>query len=372
VNAPLIPILSLAVAAAGCGRGGDAPATAGPPPVTVAQPIAALVAEHSEHTGRAEAPETVEVRTRASGHLTRAPFREGDLVARGELLFVVDLRPYEAAVARARAELASVGADLERSRKDNVRAVELVRRGVVPSRELDTSDAEVAQLQARRKAAIAALHSAELDLEYATVRSPIAGRIGRMLVTPGNVVGPATALATVVSVDPLYVYLDVDEARALRLRRGAAVELGFPGDEGYPRRATVDFLDNRVDPGTGTLKVRAVVPNPDGALADGMFARARIVEGDPRAVALVADRAINTDQDRRFVWVLDEHDAAQYRRVELGALHEGLRVVRSGLTAADRVVVAGVQRVRPGIKVAPQLVPMTAVERETARADVRR
>ena len=260
-------------------------------------------------------------------------------------------------------------ADLELARKNAARAVELYRQDVIPARELDTFNAGLAQLAARRNAATAAVSSAELELEYATVRSPIAGRVGRMLVTPGNVVGPNTALATVVSVDPLYVYLDVDEVRALRLRKGVMVQVGFPGEEGHPREAPIDFLDNRVDPGTGTLKVRAVVANPDGHLADGLFARVRVSDGVARDVLLVSDRAINTDQDRRFVWVLDTADKAQYRHVELGALENGLRVVRSGLAADDRVVVRGLQRVRPGVQVAPELVAMDTVDRETARVE---
>ncbi|HEU4538303.1 MAG TPA: efflux RND transporter periplasmic adaptor subunit, partial [Polyangiaceae bacterium] len=325
------------------------------------------VAEFSEHTGRAEAPGAVEIRARAAGHLERAAFREGELVKKGDLLFVVDPRPYRAALARARADLEAARADHALAEKNAARADALYQSNAIAARERDELGGALAQLSARRAAAAAAVSAAELDLDYALVRSPIDGRIGRVLVTPGNLVGPGTAspLATVVSVDPLYVYVDVDEARALGLRAGggaAAARIGFPGEAGYPHEARVDFLDNRVDPATGTLKVRAVVPNPDGRLSPGLFARVRLTQGAPRDAVLVADRAVATDQDRRFVWVVGPGERAQYRGVKLGHLEGGLRVVREGLAASDRVVVRGLQRLRPGVEVAAELVAMGEVD----------
>ncbi len=353
-------------AAAGCGRAHEAHAQGGPPApakVTAARPVVAPVAEYSEHAGRAEAPASVEVRSRASGQLERAAFREGDLVQKGDLLFVVDPRPYRAALARARAEHEGAKADHALAQKEAARAEELFKTTAIAERELDARGAALAQLSARRDAAAAAVSATELDLEYARVRSPIAGRIGRVLVTPGNLVGPATPspLATVVSVDPLYVYVDVDEARALELRRAGgavAARVGFPGEAGHPHEARVDFLDNRVDPATGTLKVRAVVANPDGELSPGLFARVRLTAGGAREAVLVSDRAVATDQDRRFVWVVGPGERAQYRAVKLGPLEGGLRVVREGLGADDRVVVRGLQRLRPGAGVAAELVAM--------------
>jgi len=361
----------IVLAAAGCGRRAEAvPQADNRPKVAVAQPLAASVADFSEHTGRTEAPETVEIRARASGHLVRAAFHEGELVKKGDLLFVVDPRPYQATVARAQAELDSAEADLELAKKNAARADELFKTNVIPQRDWDAQRAAVDQLAARRTAAEAVVSSAELDLDYAYVRSPIAGRIGRMLITPGNIVGPGTAspLATVVSVDPLYVYVDVDEIHGMRLRAagGGMARVGFPGEEGYPHEAPIDFLDNRVDPATGTLRVRAVVRNPDGQLSHGLFARVRLTDGAARDVLLVSDRAIATDQDRRFVWVVGADGKARYHAVKLGPLEGGLRVVREGLSPSDRVVVRGLQRIRPGSDVAPELVAMGAADRAPA------
>src|SRR5438445_9536556 len=360
-------VISLA-AAVGCGRRAEAGTSVGEshPKVTVAQPLAATVADFSEHTGRTEAPEAVEIRTRASGHLVRAAFREGDLVKKGDLLFVVDPRPYQAALARAQADLQSVRADYELAKKNAARAEELLKTNVIPQRDYDAQSAAVDQFGARR----AAVSSAELDLDYAYVRSPIAGRIGRILITAGNIVGPGTAspLATVVSVDPLYVYIDVSEIEGLRLRGagGGVARVGFPGQDGYPHEVPIDSIDNRVDPATGTLKVRAVVRNPDGRLSHGLFARVRLTDGAAREVLLVADRAIATDQDRRFVWVVGADGRARYHAVKLGPLEDGPRVVREGLSPSDRVVVRGLQRVRPGVEVTPELIAIRAVDSQSS------
>jgi RND family efflux transporter MFP subunit len=199
-------------------------------------------------------------------------------------------------------------------------------------------------------------------VEYAYVRSPISGRIGRMLITPGNLVGPSnpSPLATVVSIQPLYVYVDLEEFRALRLGRGpgAVAQVGFPGDDGYPRQAPIDFVDNRVDPATGTIKVRAVIDNTDGLLTPGLFARVRLGNGEAHPALLISDRAVANDQDRRFVWVLGKDGKAQHRPVKLGALDGGLRIVREGLSETDQVVVRGLQRLRPGTEVLSQVVSM--------------
>jgi RND family efflux transporter MFP subunit len=209
--------------------------------------------------------------------------------------------------------------------------------------------------------------SAKLDLDYAFVRAPISGRIGRTFVTAGNLVGPniSTPLTTIVSVDPLYVYVDVDEGSALRFGRAmgtaaATANIGFADEAGHPHSGAIDFVDNRVDPQTGTMKVRVVVKNEGGRLTPGLFARIQLPAAEAHDTVLVADRAVGTDQDRRYVYVLDREDKVQYRLVKLGPLHDGLRVVREGLAASDRVVVVGLQRVRPGVQVTADLVPMTA------------
>jgi multidrug efflux system membrane fusion protein len=351
---------------------GSAPPAANRPQVSVAVPVVTSVTEFSEHTGRAEAPGSVEIRARASGYLTQAGFHEGDLVKKGDLLFVIDTRPYRNALARAKAELESLRADRELAQRNADRAQHLLETDAISQREWDSQNALVHTLAARADVASAAVAAAELDLEYAFVRSPIDGRVGRILVTPGNLVGPSTAMAltTVVSVDPLYVYIDLDEAHALRLGRdsGVTARVGFAGEDGHPHEARLDFFDNHVEPSTGTLKARAVVSNRDGRLTDGLFARVRLSEGAAHPVVLVSDRAIATDQDRRFVWVLGSGDKVAYRAVKLGPLEQGLRVVREGLSPSDRVVVRGLQRVRPGVEVLADAIAMGSVDNDEHRA----
>jgi RND family efflux transporter MFP subunit len=343
-----------------------AQATDNRPKVTVARPAVATISEFSEHTGRTEAKEAVELRARASGYLQKVSFREGELVKKGQLLFVIDPRPYQSALASAKAELESTRVDLELAHKNLARAEQLMKSGTITEREWDTRSAAVSQLAARGAVVSAAISSAELDLEYAYVRAPVNGRIGRTLVTTGNLVGPSlpTPLASIVSVDPLYVYIDIDETRAARLGRepGRLAQVGFPGEEGHPHQAKLDFVDNRVDPSTGTLRVRVVVDNADGRLSAGSFARVRLPETAAHEAVLVADRAVATDQDRRFVWVVDDTGKASYRAVKLGRIAEGLRIVNEGLSATDHVVVRGVQRVRPGALLAVDTVSMRDVD----------
>ncbi len=354
------------LAAVGCSKHLEHEAHAGPadsrPQVTVAQVTEAVVTEFSEHTGHTESPSSVEIRARATGYLTRAAFHEGDLVKKGDLLFEVDAKPYQATLARAQAELDSSRVDQELARKNAARGEQLFKANVISEQEWDTRSATFHQLEARTQVASATVNSAQLDLDYAYVRSPISGRVGRFLVTPGNLVGPTlpTPLTTVVSVDPLYVYMDVDETRALRLGRtpGAIARVGFAGEDGYPHDVSLDFIDNRVDPQTGTIKVRAVLPNPDGRWVHGLFARVQLPEESAHPALLIADLAVATDQDRRFVWVVDQGGKVEHRTIKLGPMSDGLRVVREGLSTADRIVVRGLQRVRPGALVAVETIPM--------------
>jgi multidrug efflux system membrane fusion protein len=363
--------ITLGLLLAACDRGVQAsqpPAPAGAA-VTVATPIAANVIEFSEHTGRAEAPESVEIRPRVSGPIVRAEFKEGDIVKKGQLLFVIDPRPFEVARSRAKADLATVRADYELAKKNAARADALLKDRAITQRDWDAQQAAQTQLGAREASALAAIEAADLDLEYAHIRSPIAGRVGRKLVTVGNLVSPQlpSPLTTVVSTDPLYVYVDVEEARGLNIARGKDViaNVGFAGEEGYPRVAHIDFLDNHVEAATGTLKVRATVPNHDGRLSAGLFARVRIPLGKAVSGLLISDRAVATDQDRRFVWIVDAESKVQYRAITLGPLEEGLRVITAGLTPTDRVIVRGLQRVRPGNIVVASELPM----RDAAKGD---
>jgi RND family efflux transporter MFP subunit len=353
-------------------RFGARPAAAEPlaaaPKVTIAAPIVKQITEWTEQTGRAEAADTVDVRARAAGHLQRVAFREGDQIQKGDLLFVIDPRPYRVARARAQAEVLRARVDLELGKKEAGRAEKLFQSNVIAEREVDAQRSSLEQLGARMQVAKAGLASASLDVDYAFVRAPISGRIGRMLVTPGNLVGPElpTPLATIVSIDPLYIYVDVNEVHALQLTRNSSdaglARVGFADETGYPHEGKIDFIDNRVDPQTGTLKLRVVVKNADGKLRPGLFARVRLAERGSRDAILVSDRAIATDQDRKFVWVVGADGKAEYRAVKLGPLHEGLRIVREGLRASDRIVIRGLQRVRPGTQVAAETVAMTTAD----------
>jgi len=376
-----VVFLSLAssLLSTGCAKDIEKQAHTGPadakPQVTVARVTRATVTEYSEHTGHTESPSTVEIRARATGYLTRAAFHEGDLVKKGDLLFEVDPKPYQASLNRARAELASARVDVDLARKNAARGEQLFQANVISEQDWDTRNATFHQLEARTQVASAAVNSAELDLDYAYVRSPISGRIGRFLVTPGNLVGPSlpTPLSTVVSVDPLYVYVDVDETRALRLGRklGAVGRVGFSGEEGFPHEVTLDFMDNRVDPQTGTIKVRAVLPNPDGHWVHGLFARVQLPEDTSHDAVMIADLAVGTDQDRRFVWVVSSDGKVEHRTVKLGPLNNGLRIVREGLNADERIIVRGLQRVRPGALVAAQEIPMREAAQLEKTAEVK-
>lgn len=337
-----------------------------PPKVSVAVPLAAEVADSGEYVARTQAPETVEIRPRVSGAIVRSTFREGELVKAGALLFVIDPRPYEVALARAKAELASVRADRTLGEKNVERAKSLRAASAIAEREWDQQAAQLEQLTAREGIAQAAVRAAQLELDYTQVRAPIAGRVGRRLVTLGNLVGPGTVspLTTVVSVDPLHVYLDLEAARALALKRDRTIEatVSLPGEANSTRHAKIDFIDNHVDASSDTIQIRAVVPNPDGLLSHGMFARVRLPLGAPQPALLVSDRAVATDQDRRFLWIVDGSGKVEYRPVTLGPLHEGFRVVKQGLRATDRVIVRGLQRVKAGAQVTPETIAMHEVD----------
>ena len=359
-------LAALAVAG-GCG-GAEGPSP--PPQVTVAQPLARQVTDWDEYTGRLAAPESVEVRARVSGYVSSAPFTDGALVRKGELLFVIDPRPYQAALDEARAALTGARARLELAERDLERAQQLYAARTISERDLDTRTEE-------RKAAAAAIaetqarvQAAELDLEFCEVRSPIDGRASRKLVTVGNLVTggteDATLLTTIVSVDPIHVYVSADERAYLRYQRLAQsgerpssrerpnpVRLQLADEEGFPHEGHMDFVDNRLDPQTGTIQGRAVFPNPDGVLMPGLFARVQVLGEGPYDALLVPDQAVSTDQAQRVVFVVDDDDTVRAVPVVLGREEGSLRVIRSGLQATDRVIINGLQRVRPGVRVTP-------------------
>lgn len=359
----------LALMPSGCGRSAPAPA-APPPQVTVAQPLSRQITEWDEYTGRLAAPESVDIRARLSGYLSEASFSEGAMVRKGDLLFVIDRRPYEATLQAARASLAGARARVELAELNAARAAQLLASRTISQRDFDAASEERKAAAAAVAAAEAMVRSAELDLGFCEIRSPIAGRVGRRLVTPGNYVAggseDATLLTTVVSLDPIHVYVNADERAYLRYQRLAqtgsrpssrdvpnAVRMALADEEGFPHQGHMDFVDNKVDPATGTVQGRAVFPNPDGVLTPGLFARVQIVGEGPYPALLVPDAAIATDQAKRIVYVVGPDDVAQPREVTLGRLQGRLRVLRAGIEATDRIVINGLQRVRAGMTVQP-------------------
>lgn len=354
---------------AGCGSGSARAADNAPPApsVTTAKPVVADAIAWDEYTGHTEAVASVEVRARVSGYLSRVGFTEGSVVRKGDLLYALDARPYEAEAARAEAELTRAKANLELAERDVERADRLAAEKAISVREADVNRTNAAQQRAAVQSAQAALSAARLNIEYSHLAAPIGGRVGRTAITPGNLVpaGGPEALTTIVQLDPLYVYVDVDESRALALARALSAsadkrraDISLAEEADYPHQATIDWVDNRADAATGTLRVRAVVPNPDGTLRPGMFARMRVAAQTLKDAVLVDDRAIGTDQDRKFVYVIDDKGAVAYRAVKLGPKQDGLRIVLDGITKDDRVIVSGLQRVRPGVVVKENTVAM--------------
>jgi membrane fusion protein, multidrug efflux system len=347
--------------------------TAAPPPppkVTVSQPVNREVVEWEEYTGRLEAVESVEVRARVNGYLQSIHFKNGATVKQGDLLFVIDPRPYQAELERAKAELALANARLERTGKDLTRAQMLVRSRAVSEEEVDTRVSDQRQAQETVQAARATVNAVQLNVEFTQVRAPISGRIGRNLVSVGNLINggttQSTLLTTIVSLDPIYCYFEADERSYLKgirqLRNGdrangragkQPVYVALADEENFPHQGSIDFLDNRLDQNTGTITARAVLPNPDLLLAPGLFARVRLPAGDKSKALMLPPEAVGNDLSQQFVFVVDDQNLAQYRKVTLGPIIDGLRVIRDGLQPGDWVIVKGVQRAKTGAKVDP-------------------
>ena len=342
-----------------------------PPPVTVAQPVERKITEWDEYTGRFEATDTVEVRARVSGYLNEIHFRDGDMVKKGDPLFLIDPRPFERIVERLRAEVASAKARLEFAQKDVERARPLVKNENISEQVFQQRQRELGEAEGALQSSQASLAAAELDLEFTRVTAPIAGRISRKLVSVGNYVTGAAAtgtlLTTIVSQDPIFLYFDLSEAdylKYVRLGKTAPgetlrqthtpVALGLMDEKGFPHTGELDFVDNRIDQATGTLRGRAFYANPQGLFTPGLFARIRMAGSSEYPALLLPDGAIATDQTNRFVYVVADDGTVAYRPVTLGPIVDGMRVVKSGVTTADWVIVNGIQRARPGGKVTPQ------------------
>lgn len=366
----LLPLL------ASCGKSGGGPQAPPPPQVSVAQVLEKPVKDWDEFTGRLQAVETVEIRPRVSGYIDRVAFTEGSLVKRGTLLFVIDPRPYQAEYDRAAADLKRFKTALDLGRTELVRVQRLKESGAVSEEELDERKSTVAQAEANVSGSQAALEAAALNLNFTKVSSPIDGRVSRAEVTRGNLVtggaNGGTLLSSVVSMDPIYIYFDADEQSYLRYvqiaRSGAPtsqdggkpVQVGLANEEGFPHTGTVDFVDNQLNPQTGTIRARAVLQNKEGQFTPGLFARVQLLGSAEYSAILIDDRAVNTDQSQKYVLLLGANNQIEYRKVKLGRVIDGLRVVREGLKAGDIIVVNGAQRVHPGVTVSPQKVIMGA------------
>lgn len=353
----------------------SAPLGAPPPmPVSVATVTESDIAAWEEFSGRLEAVERVDVRSRVAGVVQATHFREGALVAKGDLLISIDPAPYEAEVARAEAQTVAAQARVTHAGNEHARARRLWDDKAIAQRELDDRENALREAEANLKAAQAQLQTTRLSLGYTQVRAPVAGRIGKLEVTVGNLIpaGPgAPVLTTLVSVSPIYASFDADEktvTSALKGLSGGArpaveripVQMGTSATSDTPYSGQLQLIDNQVDPRSGTVRVRAVFDNKDGSLIPGQFARIRMGQPKTAPTLLVSERAVGTDQDKKYVLVVGEGDKTEYRAVTLGAPVDGLRTVLSGLKPGERIVVNGLQRVRPGDVVQPQTVPMNA------------
>ncbi len=348
---------------------GQAPA---PAQVTIAQPEQRNITDWDEFTARMAAVEAVEVRARVGGYLASVDFADGEIVEQGQLLFVVDPRPFEAAVAQSRALLAQAQVSAKLAANDLARAQDLFSSRAISEEEFDARTQNLQSAKSAVQAAEAAVSQSELELEFTNIRAPIAGRTSRALVTRGNLISggaeAATLLTTIVSRDPIHAYFTAAEDAYLRYQRldqsgdrpssrtaPNALRLKVSDEEGFAHLGQMDFVDNVVDAATGTIEGRGIFPNPDGILIPGMFAKVQLQGRGPYPALLIPDTAIGTDQSRQFVFVLDDQNVASQQLITPGRLTEdGLRVVESGLTEASRIVVKGLQRVRPGMTVSPQ------------------
>ncbi|WP_267118378.1 efflux RND transporter periplasmic adaptor subunit, partial [Xanthomonas sacchari] len=373
---PLAVALLVATLAA-CGGKANEQGAPPPPSVGVAPALQKQISQWDEFSGRVEAVEHVDLRPRVSGYIDKVNYVEGQEVKKGDVLFTIDARSYRADLARAEADLARARTQAKLSVSEAARAKTLSEQQAISTESWEQRRAAAEQAQADVLAAQAAVDSARLNLEWTQVRAPIAGRAGRAMVTAGNLVSAgdsASVLTTLVSLDKVHVYFDADEGTFLRYAQMARdgqrpserdgslpVQVGLVGEDGYPHAGKVDFLDNQLVRSTGTIHVRALLDNADRRFTPGLFARVRLLGSGRFDAVLIDDRAVLTDQDRKYVYVVDKDGKAQRRDVQLGRSADGLRIVRSGLSAGDKVIVDGVQKVfMPGMPVQAKPIAQTA------------
>ena len=374
-------LLVCALAACGCRPKPATEAAAPPQIVTVSLPVVREFHNYVDFTGRTEAVETVEIRARVTGYLDKISFKEGDDVKKGDLLFQIDPRPFKAQYDQTLAEIKVREANLQDQRVQLARAKSLLAQNAIAQADFDKAVAAFGEAEASVTAAQAAAEVARLNLEFTTIAAPVAGRASRAMLTVGNLINAdASQLTSVVSQDPMYVYFDLDEHTMLQITRSVSaaqesrfkahktpVRMGVADEEGFPHEGVLDFADNQVDSSTGTIVVRGVFANPASPsgvrlLRPGMFVRVRLALGDPHPAPLVAERALGSDQGKKYLLVVDKQNVVQYRRVELGPLQDdGLRAVLSGLQPDERVIVSGLQLVRPKMTVQTEEAPMPAL-----------
>lgn len=366
-----------AVVLAGCGGETKQPQAGGPPPpqVTVAKPVEGTVVDYDEYVGRFVPIDSVEVRARVSGYLDQIHFKDGQMVKQGDLLFTIDKRPFQTALDQAKANLAQAKANLAFTEADLSRAQQLVRDRTITEQTFDQRTQAKRVAEASVAAQEAAVRQATLDLEFTELKAPIAGRIGDRRVSVGNLVtggtgGTTTLLATIVTYDPIRFEFTYDEAAYLRYQRmttdgpanragGLEVALKLIDEKEFGHKGRMDFVDNVIERTTGTIRGRAVLPNPDGLFTPGMFARVRVPASQPQTALMVPDVAIGSEQVRKYVFVVDAESTARQKFVTLGQLDGKLRVIKDGLDPNDLVIVNGMARTRPGIKVTPKEEPIT-------------
>ncbi len=366
-------MLPLFLAVAGCARPQAHGAAPPPPPeVLVSLPITREVTDYEDFPGRTEAVFSIDLRARVTGYLTKVYFQEGSIVKEGDPLFDIDARPYEAELARTEANLVQAVAHEARLNSDFKRAADLLGKRAIGQEEYDKIAGDRAEATAAVGVATASRDAAKLNVEFTKVRAPIDGRISRRNIDPGNhVKADDTILTSIVSLDPIHASFDVDERATLRLQKLARegklsfdpsaklpVLMGLANEDGYSQKGTINFADNRVDSDTGTWRLRGVFANPNHGISSGLFVHIRLPIGSPYQALLVAEEALAADQGQRFVYVIDNEGKAVYRRVSIGRLHDGLRVITDGLKPDEKVVVKGLQRVRPGAPVSPKVIDM--------------
>ena len=364
-----LPVLTAIVLFAGLGRTEAKPQPAAPAAteVTVAEVIHKPLHEWQEFSGRLQAVDTVEVKPRVSGYINSVAFTDGARVKKGQLLFQIDPRPFQAEVDRLTSERSRAVSDLDLAKANHARAERLIAANAVSREDYDRQVAAETSAQGEVGSVSGSLANARLNLEFTEVRAPIDGHVSRAIITAGNLVTSNSLLTTVVSDDPVYAYFDADEQSFLRYAKlaktknddgASGVFMGLVDEDGYPHQGQLDFVDNQVDATTGTIRARAVFANPDGRYTPGLFARIRLVGGADNDTVLIEDRAIGTDLGKKFVLTLKPDNSIEYRLVDLGPEIDGLRVVRQGLQPGDVIVVNGLQHVKPGQTVAPTRVAM--------------